>query len=482
MKQMTDLTAITCALGERVDQCLELASEFDKKVFRRAAGLTPGLTHRHIVVCLRHFRRACKTMRSIKQLCSENSSSDAMVLLRSLVEVLGVEKMIAVEGDLGLNHFYHHAELHKARFFREVVDTPSLSWIHSKYDSGQSGRIEALALEELGSADAVSKAKKHWHVSGWNTQTAFAKYGMAALYTVCYRLGSRPAHGTDFMQHIGANDGGGAVEFRLEDPRVWNGLILHSACTVFVEFIRCLDSIFECRLKAKVDNLARQLKTPPAVKGESAMGEQDIPENIDEVIRRNLTELHNAIQMRSAIVELDNAKVEIYGGFFMFAFWALFYDILARAARVFDRTDRARALPYIREALGDQFEQAVKQAGLDYAALTETAKKITFIRNKAGSHIDGLSIDDPKRVWNDPDRSSLKANELDEALDDTYRLLSNLYTSRTGKRVQPPNYDGLDVRQILLAYKDKHPGALVEPITSATTVSASNRNSVPTLT
>ena len=68
------------------------------------------------------------------------------------------------------------------------------------------------------------------------------------------------------------------------------------------------------------------------------MNEIVSPEEVTLTIKRNLAESHNALIKRRASVEMT--RVALYGfGYFQIVGDALFNDILAHAARLFDRTE-----------------------------------------------------------------------------------------------------------------------------------------------
>jgi hypothetical protein len=171
-------------------------------------------------------------------------------------------------------------------------------------------------------------------------------------------------------------------------------------------------------------------------------------------LRRNLAELSNAILKRRALVGMHDAN-SVHGlDFFRVASHALYNDILAHTMRAFDRSGQSAAFWYILKV--DPPATALAAKDIDLKRIEAISDRFKIIRDKTHFHIDRDSLANPSTLWSD---AAITGDDLGYLLESGFHILSTLYHTRTGMRIDIPDYDGRDVIAIMKAYKKCHPAA-----------------------
>lgn len=175
---------------------------------------------------------------------------------------------------------------------------------------------------------------------------------------------------------------------------------------------------------------------------------------LDSALRRNLAELNNAILKRRALIGLDGVGSYHALDFFRVARHALYNDMLAHAARVFDKHREAAGFWFIEEEAGTSIGTIAADQGVSIDTMREASTKLKTIRDKTLFHIDGRAVADPREVWAD---AALTGRELGWLLESAHAVLASLQRQRSGVSAEIPEYDGSDVPRIIRAYKKVHP-------------------------
>ena len=94
---------------------------------------------------------------------------------------------------------------------------------------------------------------------------------------------------------------------------------------------------------------------------------------------------------------------------------------------------------------------------LDFGAVTlndEEIKQFALQYDPMPFHIDKEVAKNPVIVWNE---AAIKGDEVQYLLETGHQILNLLYTKRTGKTRDLPDYDGSDVANIIRSYKKCYP-------------------------
>ena len=174
----------------------------------------------------------------------------------------------------------------------------------------------------------------------------------------------------------------------------------------------------------------------------------------DAALERNLAETSNAILKRRALIGLHSADSSHGLDFFRVAAHALYNDLTAHAARVFDRHPDAASFWYVIRCDEATARAQASTLGVDLDALGVLADKLKGIRDKTLFHIDKKAVENPKLVWSS---AEIKGGVLGSGLDEAFRVLAGLYLKRSGVARTIPDYDGSDAPIIIRAYKHVHP-------------------------
>lgn len=181
-------------------------------------------------------------------------------------------------------------------------------------------------------------------------------------------------------------------------------------------------------------------------------------ERYDAALKRNVAEASNAILKRRALIAWHSADTRDLGplGFFDIAAHALYNDLIAHAARLFDHHPDAASFWYVVRCDESNARAQAASLGVNLDALRALAEKLKTIRDKTLFHIDKKAVEDPSVVWATAD---VKGNELGSGLEDAFNLLAALDFKRRGVRPDVPNYDGSDVVALLRSYRPTDAGA-----------------------
>lgn len=174
-------------------------------------------------------------------------------------------------------------------------------------------------------------------------------------------------------------------------------------------------------------------------------------ERYDAALERNLAETSNAILKRRALIGLHSTDSSHGLDFFRVAAHALYNDLIAHAARIFDRHPDAASFWYVVSCDETSARaQARALVGVDLDALGVLADKLKGVRDKTLFHIDKKTVENPKLVWSS---AEIKGDVLGSGLDGAFLVLAGLHLKRHGV----PDYDGSDATKIIRAYKQVHP-------------------------
>lgn len=178
----------------------------------------------------------------------------------------------------------------------------------------------------------------------------------------------------------------------------------------------------------------------------------------DAALERNLAETSNAILERRALIGLHSADSSHGLDFFQVAAHALYNDLIAHAARIFDRHPDAASFWYVVrcDEAGARAEAAT--FGVDLDELGALADKIKSVRDETLFHIDKRAVTNPKLVWSS---AEISGNVLGSGLEGAFRVLAGLYFKRHGVTRTIPDYNGADAPKIMRAYKKLHPEAVI---------------------
>lgn len=181
-------------------------------------------------------------------------------------------------------------------------------------------------------------------------------------------------------------------------------------------------------------------------------------ERYDAALERNLAETSNAILKRRALIGLHSADSSHAGplNFFEIAAHALYNDLVAHAARVFDRHPDAASFWYVVRCDEANARAQATALGVDLDQLGALADNLKGIRDKTLFHIDKKAVTDPKVVWA---AAQIKGDAFGSGLEGAFRVLAGLHFRRHGVTRAVPDYDGSDALKIMRAYKQAHPEA-----------------------
>ena len=179
-------------------------------------------------------------------------------------------------------------------------------------------------------------------------------------------------------------------------------------------------------------------------------------ERYDAALERNIAETSNAILKRRALIGLHSADSSHHGplDFFEIAAHALYNDLIAHAARVFDRHPDVASFWYVVRCDEASARAQASALGVDLDELGVLADKLKGVRDKTLFHIDKKAVANPKLVWAS---AEIKGAALGSALDGAFPVLAGLYFKRRGVMKTVPDYDGSDAAKIIRAYKQVHP-------------------------
>ena len=178
----------------------------------------------------------------------------------------------------------------------------------------------------------------------------------------------------------------------------------------------------------------------------------------DTALERNLAETSNAILKRRALIGLHSADSSHGLDFFQVAAHALHNDLIAHAARVFDRHPDVASFWYLVRCDEASARAQASSLGVDLEELGVLADKLKSVRDKTLFHIDKKTVTNPKLVWSS---AEIKGDLLGSGLEGAFRVLAGLYFKRHGITRTVPDFDGSDAPKIIRAYKQVHPGVAI---------------------
>jgi hypothetical protein len=181
-------------------------------------------------------------------------------------------------------------------------------------------------------------------------------------------------------------------------------------------------------------------------------------ERYDAALERTLAETSNAILKRRALIGLHSGDSAHGLDFFRVAAHALYNDLIAHAARVFDRHPDAASFWYVLRCDAASARAQANSLGVDLDALGVLADKLKGVRDKTLFHIDKKAVENPKLVWSS---AEIKGADFGSGLDGAFRVLAGLHFKRHGIERTIPDYDGSDAPKIVRAYKQVHPEAAI---------------------
>ena len=174
----------------------------------------------------------------------------------------------------------------------------------------------------------------------------------------------------------------------------------------------------------------------------------------DAALERNLAETSNAILKRRALIGLHSADSSHGLDFFRVVAHALYNDLIAHAARVFDRHPDVASFWYVVRCDEGSARAQASTLGVNLDELGVLADKLKLVRDKTLFHIDKEAVKNPKLVWS---CAEIKGDVLGSSLEGAFRVLAGLYFKRHGVKRTVPDYDGSDAPKIIRAYKQLHP-------------------------
>ena len=177
-------------------------------------------------------------------------------------------------------------------------------------------------------------------------------------------------------------------------------------------------------------------------------------ERYDAALERNLAEASNAILERRALIGLHSAESAHGLDFFCVAAHALYNDLIAHAARLFDRHPDAASFWYVVRCDEASARTQAEAKGVDLGNLEVLSQKLKGVRDKTLFHIDKEAVSNPKLVWSS---AEITGDSLGYGLEGAFRVLAGLYLGRHKLEWTVPDYDGSDAPKIILAYKQLHP-------------------------
>lgn len=161
---------------------------------------------------------------------------------------------------------------------------------------------------------------------------------------------------------------------------------------------------------------------------------------------------------RRALLGLHSADSSHAGplNFFEIAAHALYNDLVAHAARVFDRHPDAASFWYVVRCDEASARAQATALGVDLDQLGALADKLKGIRDKTHFHIDKKAVTDPKLVWA---AAEINGDAFGSGLEGAFRVLAGLHFKRHRVTKSVPEYDGSDAIKIMRAYQQTDPEA-----------------------
>lgn len=175
---------------------------------------------------------------------------------------------------------------------------------------------------------------------------------------------------------------------------------------------------------------------------------------IESVIKRNLSELKDAIIMSKVLDKLGNTKTLHPLNFFRVVAIALYRDIITHLCLVFEINSVGKSFWYIEKKLTNKIEKIAEENSISIDNLKKISKKLKPIRNKTHFHIGSEYPDKPKHIF---EEYHFKNQEVIELLESGFKILKTLYKDMYNVEYQLPDYDGSDVKNILESYIEAYP-------------------------
>jgi hypothetical protein len=183
---------------------------------------------------------------------------------------------------------------------------------------------------------------------------------------------------------------------------------------------------------------------------------------LQSALRRNLSEVDNAIIKKRALTGMHSANSRHVLDFFVVAAHALYSDMMAHAMRALDPGAGSGSFWHLHRLEQRRMEEFAAQRDVSISMLLQHSQSLQRIRSKTNFHIDRAAVMEPSEVWK---AAGLSDRQLGWALTTTHDLLADLQEQECGERPRLPDYDGSDAARIIRAFKARHPDAslLVQP-------------------
>ena len=206
------------------------------------------------------FKKGFDTYRAISVLYAEALPVQGQVLVRVLLE-----------SRTDLEWFLRLSADDPRQAARRLVDTMMLEKVKQQRQSGFRGlelvdgapspeallALEAELVGRYGKNDA--RAMRRHGFSGLSVEDRASELGLEDLYNVVYRNFSRNVHGTDYMEHFGAQGVGDGGEWRdYKDLR--DHVALSTAITCLVQMALLTSVQFEYGLENEVNEFWNQCR------------------------------------------------------------------------------------------------------------------------------------------------------------------------------------------------------------------------------